>query len=1320
VRGNVWAYRRGQMDAKGKQSWLRRILVVSVGLVATGAFTGSAAAKQPRNHPAKYSSTTILVKFERGADVNPEAEARAQGNEVIAKVGVEQVRLIKIKPGQSVEEQLAKYRARKDVVYAELNYEAAASLVNPDDPSFSAQWGLSRIHAVEGWTISPGAYGLTGGPKIAVIDTGIQASHPDLGNVDSASGANCSNYLSVCFAWGGPAYDDEGHGTHVAGIAAAVTNNTTGGGGVAINSQLIPVKVLGADGGGTYAAVTNGIAWAENHGAKVINLSLGAPAYSSTLCAQVANAVSRGILVVAAAGNDSSSTPFYPAACSGAIGVAATDPSDFSADFSNFDYPNVFISAPGVSIYSTYPTSSYAYLDGTSMASPFVAGLAALLFGQVPSRSPAEVKRILAATADKANIGSPYVYNGDRFNVCGGACTWHPWYGYGLINVQQALIGPLPRIASFTPASGAVGAQVTLTGTDLGTASAVTFGSVPALFTVLSSTSIRTTVPPGATTGPISVTTLAGTRSSATAFKVLPKITALLPTIGREGAAVTVNGTTLDGASSLKFGAVVAPIESNDGSSIQTHVPVGALTGAVSVVTPSGTSTGPVFKVLPTIDEPFSPTHGFTGTVVTLTGKSFGGTSSVKIGGVAAPFSLLAGTLRVTVPAAAVSGPISVTNAGGTSTTSGSFTVDPKITSFTPLSGVVGATVALAGSGFGASGESRTIALNGLAAGSSSGVSTQSVSWVSPTNVKFTVPPGATMGMIRITVGSAAPFTTAASFKVLPKVLGYSPAAAREGAAVTVNGTTLDGASSLKFGAVVAPIESNDGSSIQTHVPVGALTGAVSVVTPSGTSTGPVFKVLPTIDEPFSPTHGFTGTVVTLTGKSFGGTSSVKIGGVAAPFSLLAGTLRVTVPAAAVSGPISVTNAGGTSTTSGSFTVDPKITSFTPTSGATGATITVSGSGFGGADRVNFAGSVFGVPTNVTATTLKVAVPPGATTGPITVRTPAGTSAPSVASFTVTFSVTSISPTSAVYNHDVMITGIGLTGVTAVKFNNIPGTSLSITGTSVIHVNTPSSGAISGTVTVWKGTASVAAPQQFSVLDITSFLPTAATPGTDVVITGHGFTGAAGVAFSGTAATFTVDSGTQITAQVPDGATSGTVSVTGPGGTATSSGSFTVESLAAVKINEVQTDGATSQDEFVELYNGGGAAADISGCKLVYRTASGTSDIVLATVPASTTIPADGVYLFGGTGYVGLATADQTFSIDLDATDGGLALRYPSGTTIDLVGYGTLTNGFFEGTAAASPLSGQSIGRNPNGSDTGDNSADFSAYTSPTPGEKNP
>jgi hypothetical protein len=377
--------------------------------------------------------------------------------------------------------------------------------------------------------------------------------------------------------------------------------------------------------------------------------------------------------------------------------------------------------------------------------------------------------------------------------------------------------------------------------------------------------------------------------------------------------------------------------------------------------------------------------------------------------------------------------------------------------------------------------------------------------------------------------------------------------------------------------------------------------------------------------------------------------------------------------------------------------------------------MTVNGTGFGGADRVNFAGGVFGIPTSVTPTSLKIAVPPGAITGPITVRTPAGTSAPSATPFTITFSVTSISPTSAVYSHDVTITGVGFTGVTAVKFNSIPGAIVTLSPTE-IQVTTPASGAISGTVTVWKGVASIAAPQQFTLLAITSFLPTGATPGTQVVITGQGFTGGTAVAFNGTPATLTVDSSTQITTSVPAGATSGPISVTGPGGTATSSGSFTVTSLASIKINELKTDGTTAHDEFVELHNKG-AQADISGCKLVYRTGNGVSDVLLGTVPAGTTIPANGFYLFGGSDYagVGVAVADQRFSVDLGTLDGGLALRYPSGGIIDLVGYGSPTNGFFETVASPRPASGQSVGRDAESADTDRNSSDFHVIASPTP-----
>jgi subtilisin family serine protease len=199
--------------------------------------------------------------------------------------------------------------------------------------------------------------------------------------------------------------------------------------------------------------VANGIAWAAEHGAKVINLSLGG-GYSLTECNAVELAInSYHAVVVAAAGNSSVATPSYPAACPGAVGVAATDDSDLPASFSNYGSPDVFLSAPGVFILSTWPAaidddcpyfpfepSGYCHLDGTSMAAPHVAALAALIMSEHPEASVWQVKQVLAQSADK--VGS-FTYGADPYSFC-ATCSWEAHYGYGRINVQRALSAALP------------------------------------------------------------------------------------------------------------------------------------------------------------------------------------------------------------------------------------------------------------------------------------------------------------------------------------------------------------------------------------------------------------------------------------------------------------------------------------------------------------------------------------------------------------------------------------------------------------------------------------------------------------------------------------------------------------------------------------------------------------------------------------------------------------------------------------------------------------------------------------------------------------
>ena len=348
------------------------------------------------------------------------------------------VDVVSVGEGVSPARALEAVRHLPGIAYAEPDGLARTALSNPNDRYFASDWAWSTLSAVAGWSVYPGAYSSGGGATIAVVDTGVDASHPDLsdGRVLTLAGASCVNASGTCTA--GPAADDNGHGTNVAGIAAAATNNTIGVAGIAYDAQVIPVKVLDSTGHGSYAAITNGIVWAVQHGARVINLSIEGTIYSQTVCDAVKEARADGAVVVAAAGNYRTSVPSMPAGCPGALGVAATDQNDQPASFSDYGAPDVFVSAPGVSIFSTYVGGGYATMSGTSMAAPFVSGLAAQLIGQLPQRTPGDVARLLATTADKVG-SSPY--GADPYGTCAG-CTWSSAYGYGRIDLRQALAAP--------------------------------------------------------------------------------------------------------------------------------------------------------------------------------------------------------------------------------------------------------------------------------------------------------------------------------------------------------------------------------------------------------------------------------------------------------------------------------------------------------------------------------------------------------------------------------------------------------------------------------------------------------------------------------------------------------------------------------------------------------------------------------------------------------------------------------------------------------------------------------------------------------------
>ncbi len=347
----------------------------------------------------------VLVKFKEGAPQRViDAVIKDQNSTIKSKIADLNVLVLKVP--QAAEERVAYALSHNpNVEYAELDYIAQA-LLNVDDPYFSDQWGLENtndadIDASTAWNITKG-----NGTIVAILDSGISKNHPDVSS-QVTDRTNFSDSTS----------DDDiyGHGTHVGGIVAALTNNGVGVAGVCPDCKLMSVKVLNDSGSGAYSWIANGITYAANHGAKVINMSLGGSQRSTTLENAVNDAWNKGVVVVAAAGNSGNQSKTYPGAYTKAIAVAATDSQDKKAYFSEYG-SWVDVAAPGVSIYSSWNDSSslsdpqpmclsttecYKYASGTSMSTPMTSGVVALIWATSKYSTASEVRNRLEATADK-------------------------------------------------------------------------------------------------------------------------------------------------------------------------------------------------------------------------------------------------------------------------------------------------------------------------------------------------------------------------------------------------------------------------------------------------------------------------------------------------------------------------------------------------------------------------------------------------------------------------------------------------------------------------------------------------------------------------------------------------------------------------------------------------------------------------------------------------------------------------------------------------------------------------------------------------------
>ena len=368
------------------------------------------------------SSPRAVIEFRSGASGRGLSELMAKNGvksvSSLPQLGMSVVSLPKGKDRAGLLKTLA---AHPDVASVEADARVRASYV-PSDPQHRSQYGNNALRLPQAWDVARGK-----GVIVAVVDTGVDLTHPDL-RENLVSGISFVNQVEV-EDWDNPGQtllepfpnkgpiDDHGHGTHVAGTIAAAMNGI-GVVGAAPNAKIMPVKVLSHTRSGFGSDVASGIVWAVEHGAKVINLSLGVYGGSKPVERAVRYALAKGVVVVAAMGNDREDSyleygihPSYPAALPGVIAVGATDDRDQVASFSNAG-KWISVSAPGVDILSTTPTYEvsdplpyeYGSMSGTSMASPYVSGVAALLLSLYPNMTPAQVKARLESTADDVGI----------------------------------------------------------------------------------------------------------------------------------------------------------------------------------------------------------------------------------------------------------------------------------------------------------------------------------------------------------------------------------------------------------------------------------------------------------------------------------------------------------------------------------------------------------------------------------------------------------------------------------------------------------------------------------------------------------------------------------------------------------------------------------------------------------------------------------------------------------------------------------------------------------------------------------------------------
>jgi subtilisin family serine protease len=442
---------RGREHGRRNRTETRRALSLPLLLAGIAAIGPPAASAQ-----TEAAAGEVIVRFGAGADSSERADARRSvGAELERTLPVSGLELLVLPEGRSVSGSVGRLQDSPDVAYAEPNFYRGSG-ATPNDPYFPDLWGLQSvgqpvhggfgapdadIDAPEAWDSTTGSANVI----VAVVDSGIDQDHPDLrdntwtnpgetgaGRESNGRDDDGNGRVDDWRGWdwvegdNSPA-DANGHGTHVAGTIAARGNDGAGVAGVSWRTRLMALRVLGADGSGTVADIVSAYGYASRNGAAVVNASLGGSGLSRSEADAIAAA--RNTLFVVAAGNggddgvgdDNDAAPFYPCnhGASNLVCVAATGREDALARFSNFGTSSVDLAAPGTNVVSAQPGGSYAFYSGTSMATPHVAGAAALVLAARPGARPTEVRQALLDGAERRPTLAGKLATGARLNARG-------------------------------------------------------------------------------------------------------------------------------------------------------------------------------------------------------------------------------------------------------------------------------------------------------------------------------------------------------------------------------------------------------------------------------------------------------------------------------------------------------------------------------------------------------------------------------------------------------------------------------------------------------------------------------------------------------------------------------------------------------------------------------------------------------------------------------------------------------------------------------------------------------------------------------------